>query len=96
MFPKSVHSTSQRNDVQVIFEARKYCAILVTADGASKSQPHGILGARSELLSRMDVRVVTDVEALELVEAAIKNRDEMACLVAQISNEPIPEWVGAD
>ena len=42
-------SQSDQRDALIVFTAAKYHGILVTADGASNSQPRGILGAASEL-----------------------------------------------
>lgn len=59
------HSTQNEiNDALIVCEAEKYGAILITNDGASKSQAKGILGRRKEL--RKYVRVVTPIEALDI------------------------------
>ena len=49
LFPAGASTQSERNDVDVVFNAGKYCAILVTADGASKRQP----GEFSEIVRRL-------------------------------------------
>jgi hypothetical protein len=49
LFPKGIRNQNQENDVSIVREASKYGAILVTADGGSKSQPGGILGNRDKL-----------------------------------------------
>ena len=65
---------SQRNDVKIVAGAAKYQAILVTADGASKSQPGGILGNRDKLKGR--VRIVSPDEAVTLVREKILERED--------------------
>ena len=63
-------TTNEINDAKIVCEAAKYCAILVTNDGASKSQPKGILGRRDQL-SKF-VKIVTPQEAVEYVRNKLK------------------------
>jgi hypothetical protein len=79
LFPGGAAAENQRNDVRIVCEAAKYQAILVTADGASKSQPGGILGNREKL----PVQVMSPEEAVVFVESKIRERDEFNLRVAQ-------------
>jgi hypothetical protein len=62
-------SQSEINDAKIICEAAKYCAVLVTNDGASKNQPTGILGRKHEL-SRF-VRIMSPDEAVAHVQKTL-------------------------
>ena len=95
LFPHGVKSPNERNDVVIVFNAQKYDAILVTADGASKRQPNGILG-NAEELRRLRIQVLRDHEAVELVKKKIQNRDQRAKRVSQITGQKLPCWVGRD
>jgi hypothetical protein len=64
-------NTNAMTDVRNVFNADKYGAILVTNDGASKSQPRGILGAR-DALATLNIRVVRPEEACALVEQRLE------------------------
>ena len=64
VFLIGVKTTSQKNDVEILLTAFMCGAILVTSDGASKTQPRGILGSKAEL-TKIGVRVMTPNEALE-------------------------------
>jgi hypothetical protein len=91
-----VPSADIRNDAAIVFNAGKYCAILVTADGGSRSQPGGILGHRSELTHISGARIMTDAEAVAHVRAKIASRDEICRMQARYESVPLPEWVGRD
>lgn len=95
LFPVGAANQNQRNDVDIVFNASKYRAILVTADGGSRSQPGGILGNR-DALAALGIQVMTDAEAVALVEERIRDRDEMARLVAAQEGVEVPRWVGTD
>lgn len=68
-FPNGAITASQRNDVEILLTAKIAGAILVTADGASKSQPRGILGSKMEL-DALGIKVVTPAEAVSLANVA--------------------------
>lgn len=87
---------NQANDVEVVCEAIKWHAILVTNDGGSKSQPGGILGNREELLRQFCVRIYRPEEAVEYIRSKITERDEFNAQVAALSGKPAPEWTGQD
>lgn len=64
VFSNGIETTSQVNDVEILLTAFMCRAILVTSDGASKTQPRGILGSKADL-AKIGVRVMTPNEALE-------------------------------
>src|SRR5258708_7546588 len=77
IFPKGAATQNQRNDVEIVFNAAKYMRTLVTNDGASRSQPGGILGNR-QALSHLGVSVMTPDEAVDHVKQEIEARDHAA------------------
>ena len=93
-FPTGVTTESQRNDVRIVCEAAKYGAILVTADGASRKQPGGILGNRHKLGGF--VRIMTPEEAVSHVETKIRERDEFNLEVTEWTKAELPPWTGKD
>lgn len=94
LFPGGAKNENQRNDVRIVCEAVKYAAILVTGDGASKSQPGGILGNRDKLKGLL--RIVSPVEAVDLVRKKIRERDEFNERIAQEFGLDLPTYTGAD
>ena len=96
IFPKGIINSNQINDVEIVFNALKYIAILLTNDGASKSQPGGILGHRAELKKKFGITIMTDKEAVEYVRSLINKRDQRARNMCKQTGEPLPEWVGKD
>ncbi|MBK6980145.1 MAG: hypothetical protein IPH30_00440 [Betaproteobacteria bacterium] len=68
VFPGGVQSTSQQNDVTALVTAKLAGAFFVTTDGASKTQPRGILGSRCDL-SELGIDVLTPIEAVALAKA---------------------------
>ncbi len=95
LFPGGAANANEANDVDVVFNAFKYGALLVTADGGSKTQPGGILGNRAPLAA-LGIRVATDAEAVALIEQKIRERDERAVWRAQRDGRPVASWVGRD
>lgn len=94
LFPDGVMNDNQRNDVRIVFEAAKYCAVLVTGDGGSKTQPGGILGNRDKLTDL--VRIVSPEEAVVLVREMLRKRDEFNARVAREFGQELPAWTGVD
>lgn len=88
IFPSGAQTQNERNDVEIAFNAGKYGAILVTADS-------DLLNRRREL-SKLGIRVMSDEEAVALVERRLAERDERAKQMAAIEGTPIPPWVGHD
>jgi hypothetical protein len=95
LFPGGAKNQNQLNDVDVVFNAAKYCRTLVTTDGGSKTQPRGILGNRDKLAG-IGAKILTPAEALQRVREAIDFRDDDARRWAQYTGKPLPEWVGRD
>src|SRR5262249_53974748 len=95
LFPRRARNQNEGNDVEIVFNAKKYGAVLVTADGGSRRQPGGILGRRAEL-ARLGIVVMTDAEAVAHVREKIEERDSRMRLRAQLDGTPIPAWVGQD
>ena len=95
LFPNGASARNERNDVDVVFNAGKYGAILVTADGASRRQPGGILGNRAKLAA-LGFEVMTDDEAVAHIRRKIHERDERAVERARRDGKPVPAWVGKD
>jgi hypothetical protein len=93
IFPEGAKTQNQKNDVDIVFNAGKYPCPLITNDGASKSQPGGILGNR-EKLSALGIRVITPDEAVAQVRQAIQQRDDYARQWASVHREALPSWVG--
>jgi hypothetical protein len=96
LFPAGARTQSERNDVEIVFNASKYRAILVTNDGDSARQPRGILGSARALRQQLDIRVMRDSEVVAFVEEKIHDRDEMARIVSRETGAPLPPWVGRD
>ena len=93
--PIGPQDDNQSNDALIVFTARKYGAVLITNDGASFSQPGGILGAAAQLKNVLGIEVMRDDEAVARVQKAIENRD-MTIRQREKRGERIPEWVGKD
>jgi hypothetical protein len=94
LFPKGAQNKNQENDVKIVFEAAKYGAILITDDGASKSQPGGILGNRDKLKGL--VPIMSSREAVEFIHKEIQNRDDFNRRYVQEIGGELPEWTGKD
>ena len=94
LFPNGAVTENERNDVRVVCEAAKYAAILVTADGASKTQPGGILGNRNRL--KGFVEIMSPAEAVGYVRVKIFERDEFNRQVALIQSVDVPSYTGKD
>lgn len=94
IFPDGAKDENQRNDVRIVCEAAKYCAILVTSDGASRAQPGGILGNRDKL--RRYVQILSPDEAVTYVREKISERDEFNRRVLREFGGELPPWTGRD
>lgn len=88
LFPPRPRTQNEWNDVEIAFNARKYGAFLVTADG-------DLLDRRAEL-RELGVRVLTDEEAVAMVEDGIADRDARARQISVAYGVPVPDWVGKD
>jgi hypothetical protein len=96
LFPDGTTNRNQENDVEIVFNAGKYCYILVTKDGGSKTQPGGILGNARRLKKELDIDVMSDVDAVELVKHRIAQRDALCKRISAEMKRSSPEWVGLD
>jgi predicted nuclease of predicted toxin-antitoxin system len=95
IFPDVVPNRNQTNDIDIVFNAWKYGAILVTNDGDSRTQPRGILGSRTELAA-LAIRVMRPAEAVLEVRRRITVRDDNARQAERSREGTLPEWVGQD
>ena len=95
LFPDGIKNSNQRNDVEIVFNALKYTGFLITNDGASKSQPGGILGAK-EKLKEIGLFVMSDCEAVDYIKGLIKTRDNRVKRKSEENGEPLPDWYGKD
>jgi len=96
LFPNGADTQNKRNDAEIVFNAAKYSRILVTNDGGSKRQPLGIPGNANALKRKVGVEILTDADAVALVERRIKARDALCRKRAELRGTPLPEWVGKD
>ena len=96
LFPDGAQTENEKNDVEIVFNAMKYMAILVTNDGGSNRQPGGMLGNRSALKRALGVRIMSDTETAEYIREKIDERDEMARMIARQTRAPLPDWIGRD
>ncbi|SEM10093.1 hypothetical protein SAMN05518845_11669 [Variovorax sp. YR750] len=87
---------NQANDVEVVCEAIKWHAILITNDGGSNSQPGGILGNSKRLSEELGLQVLRPEEAVEFIRNKILERDGFNAQVTALTGKPVPEWTGQD
>ncbi|MDS4076308.1 MAG: hypothetical protein RKO68_10155 [Candidatus Accumulibacter sp.] len=69
VFPEGVLADDQRRDVEALLTAKLAGAFFVTRDGASKTQPGGILGHKVELAA-LGIEVLTFQEAVQRARTA--------------------------
>ena len=69
VFPGGLRSDNQRRDVEALLTVKMSKGCFVTSDGASKSQPGGILGHKAEL-AQLGIQVLNFTEALERAQGA--------------------------
>ena len=82
-------SKQDKNDALIVFTARKYFGVLVTADGKQ-------LRAAEQLHHRLGVQVMNAEDAVKLCRKLIAARDRAARLYAERQENPLPDWVGKD
>jgi hypothetical protein len=87
---------NQANDVEVVCEAIKWHAILITNDGESKSQPGGILGNREKLHQQFGVLIYRPEEAVQFIKSKVAERDQFNAQVAASTEMQTPAWTGQD
>ncbi|MCC6243964.1 MAG: hypothetical protein IT353_14065 [Gemmatimonadaceae bacterium] len=95
LFPKGARTSSQQNDVEIVFQAHAWGYVLVTNDGNSRRQPGGILGAAAAL-SDLGVKVMRPEEFVELTRVRIAKRDERVRQNCAVTGTPLPDWLGQD
>lgn len=93
--PGKTPDQNTANDIDIIVNAHKYGCTLITADGGSRSQPGGILGHKAELRA-LGIRVVTDLEAVAIVEDRLRRRDQAELNLAHVQGREPAWWVGQD
>jgi hypothetical protein len=96
LFNRLPVNENERNDVEIVFNAKKYAGSLITEDGDSKRQPNGILGRRQELKRKLGVNIFRTLEAVNLIEKRIRLRDDRVRNYCENSCEQLPDWVGKD
>jgi hypothetical protein len=89
-------SQSDQCDALIVFTAVKYAGVLITADGGSKSQPRGMLGAAAELRQCVGAQIISAADAVEMVRKDILARDKFARRFCAQRKLKLPHWVGAD
>ncbi|MBE0550152.1 MAG: hypothetical protein IH627_21335 [Rubrivivax sp.] len=72
LFPEGARTQNQKNDVLAVYHAERLRWPLVTMDGASNTQPGGILGNAGKL-EKLGVEVLTPEQAIERAERLLKN-----------------------
>lgn len=87
---------NQANDVEVVCEAIKWHAILITNDGDSKEQPKGILGNRDRLREQFAVVIYRPEEAVEFIRSKIAERDCLNAQISTLTDTVVPGWTGQD
>lgn len=95
VFPAGAMTQNEKNDVEILFYARKWGVPLVTKDGGSRRQPGGMLGNR-HALRELGITVMTDVEAVEVIKGKIRDRDELCRWATKECGVKLPDWVGKD
>ena len=78
LFPKGAQNQNQQNDVKIVFEAANMGLSPISDDGASRSQPGGILGNRDKLKGL--VPIMSSGEAVDFIRDQI--RSAMTSIVA--------------
>jgi len=87
---------NQANDVEVVCEAIRWHAILVTNDGDSKEQPKGILGNRVRLREQFAAVIYRPKEAVAFIRSKLAERDDFNAQVSKVTGTAMPDWTGRD
>jgi hypothetical protein len=72
LFPNGAKTVNQKNDIDILEVARHTQLTLITMDGASKSQPGGMLGHRDEL-AKFGIKILRPEEALAEIKTLLDN-----------------------
>lgn len=70
LFPQGSVSPNEDNDARIVYDAERLGWPLIMRDGASKTQPRGILGCAAELAA-IGIEVITPETALARVNAML-------------------------
>lgn len=95
VFPRGANKDNQKRDVLILFTARQASATLITRDGASRTQPGGILG-NARTLAELGIKVLSAQGAVEEVTRLIHKRDHIARQFSGSIGASLPGWVGQD
>ena len=74
VFPQGITNENQRNDVAILAAAELYGYPLITNDGASKTQPGGMLG-NAKALANIGISVLTPRSAVTDISERLKRRE---------------------
>ena len=70
LFPNRAKTDNQKKDIEILEVARQTRTTLITMDGASKSQPSGMLGHRDEL-AKFGIKILRPAEALAEIKTLL-------------------------
>jgi hypothetical protein len=73
-FSGGVKTRADHNDVEILLAAKMAGAALITRDGASKSQPQGILGS-AHALAKLGIRVLSAKDAVNEIANYLAARE---------------------
>lgn len=96
LYPGGPRNANQEEHVESVFVAARTYRILVTRELGPPATPCRILGSAERLERELGVMVVTDAQAVELVRAAIRRRDDQAARISRECGIRLPDWVGRD
>lgn len=90
-FPSGAKTRDDQNDVEILLASKMAVAPLITRDGASKSQPRGILGS-AHALAKLGIRVLSAKDALneitKLLGASLLNKKYEVTMWIESDGEP--------
>lgn len=84
-----VLTPNDKIDALIVFNAQKYCAILLTADG-------NLLANSEKLRLAVQAQIMSAQDAVSLVRQEICTRDHAAVSLAARYTLLVPAWVGSD
>ena len=95
LFGRMPNNANEWNDVEIVFNAKKYPGSLITEDGNSKRKSKGILAKRDKLKA-LGIEVRSTSEAIELIRRRISMRDRRIREICDRTGAKLPEWIGQD
>jgi hypothetical protein len=72
LFPNGAKTDNPKKDIEILEVARQTRTTLITMDGASRSQPSGMLGHRDEL-AKFGIKILRPAEALAEIKTLLGN-----------------------